>query len=165
MWWWRLKCNPGPVTTKAWPLRAKDQPHFPNCSVIPQQTLRTDCISKDYILQRFSLLWCVKTAAQPKLLFRFPSQSSTPNQSVMLLDSGLALDCVGVKIVQYSLNFESSLRARQKRQRQQEKKTGVFCHCINASVQPISQQSINKSNCHIASLQITHILDHSDADI
>lgn len=44
----------------------------------------------------------------------------------MLLDSGLALDCVGVKIVQYSVNFESSLRACQKRQRQQEKKQRFF---------------------------------------
>lgn len=45
----------------------------------------------------------------------------------MLLDSGLALDCVGAKIVQYSLNFaESSLRACQKRQRQQEKNQGFF---------------------------------------
>lgn len=45
----------------------------------------------------------------------------------MLLDSGLALDCVGAKIVQYSLNFaESCLRACQKRQRQQEKKKQGF---------------------------------------
>lgn len=48
LWSWGLKCNPGPVTTKGWPLRAKDQPHFLNCNVIPQQTLQTDYISKDY---------------------------------------------------------------------------------------------------------------------
>lgn len=52
--WWGLKCNPGPVTTKAWPLRAKDRPHFLNCDVIPEQTLRSDYISEDYILRLVS---------------------------------------------------------------------------------------------------------------
>lgn len=54
--WWGLKCNPGPMTTKAWPLRAKDWPHFLNCDVIPEQTLRSDYISEDYILRLLSAL-------------------------------------------------------------------------------------------------------------
>lgn len=68
-----LKCNPGPVTTKAWPLRAKAQPHFLNCNVIPQQAPRTDCISRDYMAGLSSALTVAKLSSSflPSVAYNF----------------------------------------------------------------------------------------------
>ena len=104
-------------------------------------------------LQGSSLLWCLRIAVKLKL-FPLPS-----------IGYGLRF-LFGLSLVRerlYNQNFpQLSLRTCKQHWRKQKM---LSFHYINVSVQPLLHQSIKKSNCHTASLQLTHILSHSDADI